>query len=519
MAAHIGLKYTIMFKKFLLKNKLAVVFFAIYFVVGCFAYDDYGVGWDEEAQHNIGAIMYEYASTQDSAKLFGEQQYQYHGAAWELLNYVLEVKLDKREFKQYVLLKHFNNWLLFFIASVFFYLIVKRTTKHDLVSLFGLIMFVLSPRIFAESFYNSKDVVSLSLYTISIYSAIVFFENKTFLNLLFHSFICGFLIDVRITGIIIPVFTIVFFIVQGLLKTTQVTRWKYLFSFIILTIIWTIVFWPVLWSNPIQHFVNALQMMGKYQWNNNVLYFGKQIVSTNLPWHYVLVWIFITTPVLYFLLFILGIFYSIKMIIKTPKEYLSNNQNKLFVLVCFVVPVLSVIVLNSVLYDAWRHLYFVYTPLMLISTYGLTHFINSIKSTKVIRLVYVFVGLNVLVVFYNMLTNHPYQNIYFNSLASTIFDIRNSFDIDYWGLSYKQGLERLIELDKNDTLIYSASNYPGYQAKFVVTENKTVMFVDSIEKANYFLTNYRWHSEDYTYKKIDSIMVDGYEIMGIYKVK
>ena len=35
-----------------------------------------------------------------------------------------------------------------------------------------------------------------------------------------------------------------------------------------------------------------------------------------------------------------------------------------------------------------------------------------------------------------MIRDHPYQNVYFNLLAGS--DKRHRFELDYWGLSYKE---------------------------------------------------------------------------------
>jgi len=43
---------------------------------------------------------------------------------------------------------------------------------------------------------------------------------------------------------------------------------------------------------------------------------------------------------------------------------------------------------------------------------------------------------------------HSLQNIYFNRLAgSNLTEIRRRFEMDYWGLSQRKALERLLEID------------------------------------------------------------------------
>ena len=42
----------------------------------------------------------------------------------------------------------------------------------------GTTFLLLSPRIFADSFYNNKDIIFLSFFIINIYTAINFFEKQ-----------------------------------------------------------------------------------------------------------------------------------------------------------------------------------------------------------------------------------------------------------------------------------------------------------------------------------------------------
>ena len=77
-------------------------------------------------------------------------------------------------------------------------------------------------------------------------------------------------------------------------------------------------FWPYLWSDPLVNFVSTLKNMSAYAWRGSIFYLGDYISAENLPWHYPLVWIFITTPVLYLFLFISG---SSAIIFKSVKKF------------------------------------------------------------------------------------------------------------------------------------------------------------------------------------------------------
>lgn len=510
-----------MVKKFIQNNKFAVVFFAVYFVVGCSIFSDYGAGWDEEAQRiTNGKANVEYVATGNVENItqYGDL---YHGPIWEMILYAAEVILNVKTPANIYALRHFLNFSLFFIGVLFLFFTLAKLNINKTLCYLACLFYILMPRIFEESFINSKDTTFLSVITISYYFFFNWIEKKNYKTLILYSIICAFAIAIRITAVIIPVFSILIYFIHSKTKLDAIKKTS---LFLVLTYIFMVLFWPFLWASPTQHFIDAFANMKKFGWDNTNLYFGEFVPAMDLPWHYLPVWFIISTPVFLIVIFLGSIFFILNVVVKQivkTKTIGFFSTFYLYMLALFFTPLVMVILFNSCVYDGWRHVFFVASPFIMCIAIGLNLVFNIsfFKQQIIKRASYIVLFCCAFYLLYWNIKNHPYQNTYFNFIASNYYDVRKTFELDYWGASYKQGLEKLIEINKSDTLIYSASNYPGYQAKFAVTNNKPILFVNSVEKANYFLSNYRWHPEDYPYKKIDSIMVDGYEIMGIYKVK
>ena len=161
-------------------------------------------------------------------------------------------------------------------------------------------------------------------------------------------------------------------------------------------------------------------------------------------------WISITTPVIFLFLSFIGIL-SLKVSI------LKNEKRNDFFYIIFITSILiisitlfSIIILNSTLYNGWRHIYFIYPYILFLAIFGF-NFILKIISNKTLKFVFI------LLIFFNlsniinwMIKNNPHQYIYFNIIGKKL-DITN-FDLDYWGLSYYQNLKSLSEKDKSDKL-------------------------------------------------------------------
>ena len=54
--------------------------------------------------------------------------------------------------------------------------------------------------------------------------------------------------------------------------------------------------WPYLVVHPTTGLLDAVKIMAKYDWANNILFNGEQVLATNLPWYYAPVWLIIGSP-------------------------------------------------------------------------------------------------------------------------------------------------------------------------------------------------------------------------------
>ena len=150
------------------------------------------------------------------------------------------------------------------------------------------------------------------------------------------------------------------------------------------------------------------------------------------------------------LFFVFKTFLSNLININEKNDFLlwKNNKemNELFILFVFLIPIFIVIMLNSTLYTGWRHLYFVYPPLIFIAVKGVSIMQKSF-SIIVKRFVYISIFFQMIYIIYVLFNTHPVQSVYFNSISKNI--VRNSFFHDYWGLGNKTSLEKLINMKKD----------------------------------------------------------------------
>ena len=109
----------------------------------------------------------------------------------------------------------------------------------------------------------------MSLFIIGLFSAINFLEKPNYKNSMIFSLIVSLAIDVRIMGIFLPMLFSVLILINILReKKYKKIALKPFFTFLLLTPLFIILFWPYLWDNPINNFIYMIL----YSFNCGILW-------------------------------------------------------------------------------------------------------------------------------------------------------------------------------------------------------------------------------------------------------
>ena len=363
----------------------------------------------------------------------------------------------------------------------------------------------------------------------------LFLKSPSLKNSILFSFTTALAIDIRIMGIIIaPI--IIFFTYLKYLRNKNFEIFTGISIYLFLFPLLTILFWPYLWENPLGHFIQAFKSLSSYSFEGYNFYLGEYYESSNLPWHYIFVWIGITTPIFYLVLFIYGFAnYTLRIKKRIFKIKYDNSLNDfwrgetelqdLIYYVLFITPIFIVILLDSTLYNGWRHLYFVYPCFLLISLKGLylidLNYFKK-KNTKLKILTALFLAH----ITFLMIKDHPHQNVYFNFLSGK--NIQTKFEMDYWGLSNKQALEYILRNDSKDVIkIGSAGSISLENSKQIlgILDRNRIAILKNLE-SDYIIDNYinwfgKYKKKRYeipnNFKIYKEIFVSGRRIISIYK--
>ena len=426
---------------------------AVFTAVGVAVLDDYGVSWDEFYQRDIALETISYVLGEDDELLKNHDKF--YGTTFEMPLLIVERVLGLQDDTRAILLSRHILSHLFFIAGGFFcYLLTRRLFGSTVIALFAMLLFLLHPRLYAESFVNTKDLPLAAMFMVALFLTHRAFSKDTVGAFLLCGLAVGILINIRILGVVLFAAVPAVRALDLLFDAGRERGRKHalitggVFALAAMFALYATL--PYLWANPIERSVEMFATLSHHPTVFPQLFQGQVIMGNDLPPHYIPTWIAITTPPVALLLGIAGIIAVIRRGWGASyRDILRHADLKFgFLLIgCLIMTFIAVIVVTPSMYGGWRHTYFLYAPFCVLAAFGL-HCLASISGRTVVRAgVYTLVGAGILLIALQMVRIHPYQQVYFNFLVDreTPGRLGDQYFLEYWGTSYLDGLRWLTE--------------------------------------------------------------------------
>lgn len=525
------------FTSTVLQHIPALVFILIVFLIGMRTYRDYGISWDEKYNFEIARVNARYIQSGNPELLTFNDRY--YGPFFELLYYPY---LNQIQFPEYVYYRHRLNFAAFCGGLVFFYLLAYRMLKNSRWALAAVAMLALSPRIFADAFYNPKDIPLMITFIAAGWSGLWLLDElrcgqkiwRTGLALAIHAAACGAAVATRVVGLVLVPIQLAAWL--GLFITLKERRKRLVVAALLdmgLTTGMMVLFWPILWHDPLGGLRAAFEEMSHYPWTGLNLYLGQLLPAQNLPWHYLPVWIGVTTPLLVLVGWWIGhITGAQELFMRVRKAGLWQTLRAslgqvewIYALAWMYGPLAAVWLFRATLYDGWRQMFFIYSAIVLLAAGGLKNLWNwlSLATRPWGRiLVGILLAVGLLEPMGYILRWHPFENVYFNLLAGNPAGLRDRFDQDYWGLSYKQAVDHILAEDDSAHITIAVQSSPGKSyVRFMLpaAQAARLTVVEEGDPADYFITTYRMHPDDYDLPDpVYSINVGGVEILTVFRL-
>ena len=442
-------------------HSLALIVFALFLAAGLAIVDDYGVSVDTGGQRLVVIDTLNHVLYNDQTLLRTHDRF--YGAALELPLLLLTERVLEDPRHVY-LARHVLTHLFFLIGGFCCYLLALRLCGDRLVALLVMLLFLLSPRLYAHSFFNSKDAAFASVFAMALLFVSRAFDKDSVGAYRWSGAAIGLLIHLRIMGVVLVAVVLVFrawawFRAEGPAARRRVVAtsgvfalWGGLVLFISL---------PYLWEDPVGRLAEMATVLAEHPNIVFELFRGQVFPSAALPWDYLPRWFVISQPLVTLLLGLLGLGVLglaaggvfTRGAGAGPGRGMGVAELRFGVLLatCFALPLVAFVLLRPTLFDGWRHFHFLHGPFCLLATFALAWLrglsVRGLPKGCVGGAAGALMAAGLGVAALEMAQIHPHQYLYFNSLVDrkTPEGLRERYETDYWNMMLRQGYEWLLK--------------------------------------------------------------------------
>jgi hypothetical protein len=430
--------------------------------------------------------------------------YNKYGVIFDLPLALIEIIFNIEKIENIYYTKHLFSFFIFLLSSFFFYQILKQRFNNYYLALSGTILFITTPRVFGDSFFY-KDILFLSVFNIALYFLLKLSDNLNLKNIFYFSILTALAFNLRIFGIFLPVTFFLILIIKNFYQKDIYNYLKYYIIYLLALISFIILFSPYLWSNPLSNFLDIFVSLKRDLIGSNIkIFFNNEFINNrNVPDTYLLTWIFITTPLITLIFFMLGYFFYAKRFLN---RFINIKQNQIFndlwrsrgeqkdFIIFFLLTsfYLSLLIFNSPFYNGWRLVYFLNIFIIYFTVYQMQSFMiicgkNNFKKKLILFFIIASIVHNII----SLISYHPFQSYYFSELISD--NKKNSFEGDYHGISGKHFfLKMSSSVTQNQNVkVAVASHTPLY---------RSLEGLDSKIRKNFQVVGQEYKIADYIYK-------------------
>jgi hypothetical protein len=424
-------------------------------VIGLAVVRDYGESWDEASSRRLADQSLEAYPDLLRGKLPGFDESDvltYYGSAFLMAGALLS-KFFQALFPSWLEIDgwHFAYFLAFQVGILAQYFLAHRWLGTW--AAFGsALLFSTQPLLWGHAFINSRDIPFMAFFLASVTSGLSMTDAvlqplaeeservskstpvrllkqaaRQFLKpaVLGAGAVLGITTSIRVLGPLAGIIVTLYALYKLRAKALV-----FLIPYALIAMIVSFLTWPFLWGNPVIRFFESLALMSRFPFVTQVLFRGDLISGAALPpvfAPYLLsVQLTEVVPPLFLIGFCLSSWYALKGRKAAPW---------VLTLVWFVLPLLAIILNKSALYDNFRQLLFLLPPVFISAGVALEALFTRLKQGTIKALV---LAALVLPGIYAGMRLHPYQYIYYNSYVGGVRGAFRSFELDYWGTSYRE---------------------------------------------------------------------------------
>jgi hypothetical protein len=417
---------------------------------------DYGVTWDEEAQSVYGrALVRWFASfcTDDSFLRVGNLFY--YGGLFDVSAELAATLTPESRYET----RHLLSALMGLLAVAAVYRI-GSVVSGPAAGFLSALFLALTPMFFGHMFNNPKDIPFAALCTVALLAMLAAWDDLPRLGLLRVVSVgaaLGAALGVRVGGMILFIHLATLFaawmfasrrrgVTLDRAAIVSLAR-----SFLaIAALAWAVMLacWPWALPSPLARPFEAMTALTHLDASRPMLFNGHVVYAGDLPRTYAPVWLVVSLPEFYLVALLAGVATLLGTWRHRERDRPAVPRRLQIAWIASIagLPLLLVVATRPYLYDGLRHLLFVFPALATLAGVSADAFFRSALARGYKAAVAaLLVALTVLTIS-DMARLHPYEAVYFNRLfGGGVAAASERFEVDYWGSSYKEGIEWLID--------------------------------------------------------------------------
>jgi hypothetical protein len=437
-------------------DRLALAVLALLAVVAALTFRDYGLGWDDYTHAQYADLLLSFYSSgfHDTRALSFVNLYLY-GGGFDMAAALLAKILPFDLFETRRLLGTVVG-----IAGIAMTWRIGRRIGGPLAGLFALLLLAACPLYYGHMFMNPKDApfaAAMALFLLGLVRLIEQYPKPSASTLFVVGLGFGLSIGSRILagfGVLEAVGALaLLFAIEAREDTrTAVARLAHLLVVLIPSAILAYAVMALIWPWSVASPLNPLQAIEVFShffekpWHE--LFDGQLIEPPDMPRRYVLTLLELKLPEILLVTGVSGLCYAL-VVAARARIPTPTRAVHFAIALAAILPVAVTVITRPAMYNGVRHFLFVLPPLAVaggLACAALVRWIaeraGRLRRPALAALATVFaVGLALPAIGMGRL--HPYEYVFFNTVAGGAKGAQPRFMLDYWGLAFKQAGQEL----------------------------------------------------------------------------
>jgi hypothetical protein len=412
---------------------------------------DFGVTWDEAARQRFGEQVVRYYEDDFALEEFETDGSRLYGGLFDATAVALQRLLPYDDYN----IRHALNALFGWLGIAACAALAARLAG-PWAGLLAAILAVTAPRYLGHSMNNPKDIPFAAMGAWSLFAmsgirfAYPYLPPRVALGI---GVAIGLALSVRPGGVLFIAYAgglvLIALVVNRERNPRRLAATAAAFAlavFVASTLPMPV--WPWLQTQPFIGLIDAVAGVSDVGWDGTMLFDGREIRASAVPWDYVPVWLMYTTPPVV----LAGALLSLGRLRHGASAALVVFG--LWFAVLF--PIAYVIARRSTIYDEIRHLLFVIPPLFVLAALGWWWCLGALDHWRRAAAAVV-LALGVLEPIVFQVRNHPNQVVYFNPILGGPRNAIQRYELDYWGNCHYEAMRRAAPLAREARMFVTMS--------------------------------------------------------------